>query len=240
MNIFKEFVSSFSDKGVRKNNEDQYGVYASEDGNAMLLVLADGMGGHSCGEVASEWAVNILIKMFEKHQFGDSGKLLEDAIVSAHERIFLEASKDDRKYGMGTTIVAAVLRPGEVLISHVGDSRALQFRDIYVKRLTRDHLYAIDVLECDEAQAKSHPQGNVLSQALGIDGSIKPSLNSFTTETGDYILLCSDGVSEHVPEPLMASIIREQPFDLAAQTIAKRAIENGSKDNCTVVLARMP
>jgi serine/threonine protein phosphatase PrpC len=234
-----ENIVSFSDKGVRKNNEDNHDTYAAVDGSGILLVLADGMGGHSSGEVASECAVTVLVKMFTKHQFDDSEKLLEDAILSAHERIHLEATRDAAREGMGTTVVAVVIRDDEAIVGHVGDSRAIQFKGELVRRLTRDHLYAIDVLDCDEATAKSSPQGNVLSQALGIDGKISPTVNRFGVDPGDLIVLCRDGVSEHVPEPMMWKIINEQTFEKTAQVLVNTAIENGSRDNCTAIVARI-
>lgn len=240
MKISVEDINSYSDKGVRKNNEDQYGVYLAEDGSAALLVIADGMGGHSCGEVASEWAVNVIVKMFEKYKFDDAEKLLEDSIISAHERIQRDAAGDERKEGMGTTVVAAVLRGKEVLIGHVGDSRAILFRMPYVRRLTRDHLFAIDVLGCDEGQAKRHAQGNVLSQALGVDGTVKPVINRFDVQSGDVIVLCTDGVSECVTELEMGTTIDGQPFDILASGLVQTALANKSRDNCTVVAARIP
>ena len=233
-------VSIHSEAGTRPNNEDKVGYYAAPDGSGVLLALADGMGGHACGEIASQRAMDVLLKMFEKYQFSDVEKLMQDAIYTAHERIQRDAAQDEHKEGMGTTIVAAVLLQNEVVVGHVGDSRALQFRLPYVRRLTRDHLYAIDVLDVEESQAKHHAQGNVLSQALGIAGEIKPTLNRFDACPGDIIVLCSDGVSECVIEPHMAQLLEGAFLPQSAANIVRAALANGSRDNCSVVAAQFP
>ena len=239
MKLLEPMVSIHSEAGKRANNEDQVGFYAAPDGSGVLLVLADGMGGHACGEVASQRAIDVLLKMFEKYQFDDVEKLMQEAIYTAHERIQRDAAQDEHKEGMGTTIVTAALLQNEVVVGHVGDSRALQFRLPFVRRLTRDHLYATDVLEVEESQAKHHAKGNVLSQALGIAGPITPTLNRFDACPGDIIVLCSDGVSECVMEPHMAQLLAGAHLPQSAQSIVHAALANGSRDNCSVVAARV-
>ena len=125
-------------------------------------------------------------------------------------------------------------------MGHVGDSRALQFRDDAVRRLTRDHLYAIDVLGEEENRAKHHPKGNVLSQALGVTGGVAPTLQRFDLAAGDTLLLCTDGVSECVSEPLMRAALEEDELAGAAALVVRHALAGGSRDNCTVALARVP
>jgi protein phosphatase len=168
----------------------------------------------------------------------DPVTFLQSALQRAHHLV-AEAAPGE-KSGMGTTVVAALLHSDEVIIGHVGDSRALQFRGDAVRRLTRDHLYAIDVLGEEENRAKHHPKGNVLSQALGVADGIAPSLNGFDFRAGDVLLLCTDGVSECVPEPLMRAALEEEDLAGAAALVVRHALAGGSRDNCTVALVRVP
>jgi protein phosphatase len=127
-----------------------------------------------------------------------------------------------------------------LIVAHAGDSRALQFRPPYVRRLTRDHLHVVDVLGLAENKAKHHPQGHVLSQALGVTGPIQPDVNRFSLAAGDYVLLCSDGVSEFVNEVEMCDLLTRRPLPEGAGAIVELAIRKGSTDNCSVVAAVIP
>jgi protein phosphatase len=245
---FTHNVAWHTETGRRKANEDSCAVQLAPDGSACLLVVADGMGGHASGEIASRIAVDTLLGAFEAHRFHPEHirPLLQDAIWSAHQEILRTGQQQPEQAGMGTTVVAAVLSDERVDVAHVGDSRALQFRGDEVRRLTRDHLYAIDVLGVDENRAKDHAQGNVLSQALGFEGGIDPTFNSFDLQAGDVIVLCSDGVCSHVSEPLMGDSLltshadKETHWSQVAADIVRHALLNGSRDNCTVVLAAVP
>jgi protein phosphatase len=181
-------------------------------------------------------ALDILLHNFERQGFSQPPELLGSALLEAHARIQIEAG-DEEKSGMGTTAVAIVIREGEVVVGHIGDSRAFQFRLPLVRRLTQDHLFAIDVLGVEENRAKHHPQGNVLSQALGVEGEIRPAVHRFDAQAGDYFVLCSDGVSEHVDEPTMSACLTGSDLHAGAVAMAERAIAAGSRDNCTVMIA---
>jgi PPM family protein phosphatase len=219
---------------VRSKNDDS--GYAGHH----LFVVADGMGGHAGGEIASHLALETVLETFRDCGFDPTEALLADALHSAHERIQREAGRDDSKSGMGTTLVAAALREGAVWVAHIGDSRALQFRAPCVRRLTQDHLFAVDILGISENRAKLHPHGNVLSQALGSDCRIAPAINHFDLASGDIVLLCSDGVSEWVSEPLMWHLLAEHTLDDAIHEIVQAALSNGSRDNCTALAAAVP
>lgn len=244
--IFSESdIAWHTEAGRRANNEDSCAFLLQPDGAAVLLIVADGMGGHASGEVASRLAVDTLVEAYTKNGFAPDAEFLRATLIAVDHEIRRAATLDARREGMGTTVVAALLHQDGALIGHIGDSRALQFRNGCVRRLTRDHLFAIDVLGIDENQAKSHPQGNVLSQALGAPGNLAPAINSFDWQPGDVFLLCTDGVSECVPEPQMQSVLdatanREKPLPEAAAALVRRALENRSGDNCTVALVRVP
>ena len=237
MKLTSNAIAWRTDTGRRPGNEDCCGYHLADNRTAGVLVVADGMGGHASGEVASQMAVSAVLGAFQQHGFDDAETLLSHAILAAHRHIAQEAAQHEGKRGMGTTIVAAVLREGEVIVGHIGDSRALQFRLPHVRRLTRDHLFAIDVLGVPENLAKHHENGNVLSQALGSEGEITPSLNRFDIASGDVLVLCTDGISECVDEMKMAQILQQHKPARAAEELIKCALERGSLDNCTALCA---
>ncbi len=240
MNFSLSHIAMCSQAGARTGNEDRCATLLAPDGSAALLALADGMGGQACGEIASEIAIQTLVKAFEKYGFDEPDALLQQAIIGAHERIQREAAADKRKEGMGTTLVAAVLQEDRVLIGHVGDSRAFQFRDGCVRRLTEDHLYITEVLGLPESAAPDHPSGHVLAQALGSQGAVRPTINQFDVRPGDRILLCSDGVHGVLSEPELLEILKRPELGDSVGLIVKTAIAAGSKDNCTAVTGAMP
>lgn len=168
-----------------------------------------------------------------------------EAIVAAHEAIHAEAARDSAKEGMGATLVAVLAGPGRIVVAHVGDSRAVQFREDRVRRLTRDHLFVVDALGLTENVAKRHPQGNILSQALGARDPIQPTLGAFDAAPGDQILLCSDGVSEVIGEQEMFDLLLRaggpggDPAGCARALVAA-ALAAGSRDNCTALVATLP
>lgn len=233
-------IAWHTEAGRRANNEDSCAFQIAPDGCAALLVVADGMGGHASGEVASRLAVDRLLEACARDGFQVSPAGFSQTLQNIHDEILQTAAKKNELHGMGTTLVAALLRSQSVLVGHVGDSRALQFRGTLVRRLTRDHLYVVDALNIPENRAKEHPQGHMLSQALGAAGTITPDVEQFEVQAGDLILLCTDGVGESVPEPQMHAVLQGEDLSSCAAVLVRRALENGSRDNCTVALARIP
>jgi len=234
-----QFIAQ-SETGRRRNNEDACGYVVSPDGSAALMVLADGMGGHLSGEVASSMATESLLERFQRDQpVGDPERYLLSNTIEAHHRICSLASRDRQHEGMGSTLVALLLRPPKAIVAHVGDSRAYQSRGRCVRRLTQDHLYVVETLDVRENRAKAHPQGHVLAQALGIEGEIRPEISTVDVMSGDTLLLCSDGVSECLTEPAMGALLARLPMKEAVEAMIRLAIDNGSRDNCTVVAVRI-
>lgn len=233
-------IAWHTEAGRRANNEDSCAFQIAPGGGAALVVVADGMGGHASGEVASRLAVDRLLEAWARDGFRASSAAFSQTLQSIHDEILRTAANESGLHGMGTTLVAALLHAEGVLIGHVGDSRALQFRGTLVRRLTRDHLYVVDALGVPENRAKEHPQGHMLSQALGASGSVAPDVAQFEAQAGDLILLCTDGVSESVPEPQMHAVLQGDDLSACAAVLVRRALENGSRDNCTVAIARVP
>lgn len=235
-----DLLSAHSEAGQRETNEDATITMINEDGTAALLVVADGMGGQAFGQTASKLTVKVFETYFAEEGFGNPAESLEEAMRLAHEAVLEAAKRDPAKTGMGTTVVAAVVTQGSVHVAHVGDSRALQFRGDTVRRLTRDHLFVIDTLGVPENKAKSHRMGNVLSQVVGGEDGIRPTISEFDVQSNDTIVLVSDGVSEKVAEDRMYRILQSLPVRSAARELVDAALRSGSQDNCSAIVLRVP
>jgi protein phosphatase len=222
----------------RDTNEDDV-LTASFDGTD-LLVVADGMGGHAAGDVASDIATTEL-----KEGIGDAlpaareeyERILEEAIKAANEEIHTLASDDPSLSGMGTTVVAALVDGGEATIANVGDSRAYHI-DGGIEQVTVDQSLVQELIErgeITESEAEGHPQRNVLSQALGSTDNVEPDFYQQTVSGA--LLLCSDGLTEEVSDGRIAETIAEtSTLADAAETLIEQAKDNGGSDNITVAL----
>jgi PPM family protein phosphatase len=222
---------------VRKNNEDSLLVGTGRDGT--LFAVADGIGGFEAGEVASSIAVDVL------KDLEPSGSL-EDAIREANRRILAAAKGDEKFSGMGTTVVAMRFAGTEeepvVEISHVGDSRAYLLRNGDLKPITEDHSLVAELVRSGDltrAQASEHPQKNLITRALGAEEEVEVDTTVLPVGAGDRLLLCSDGLSDMVPETRMLDLLTspgtESP-ERAARTLVSAALDAGGADNVTVVV----
>ena len=222
---------------VRTNNEDQMLVTES------LFAVADGMGGHAAGEVASQVAVETLKDEFEKNPTAAG---LVDATRAANANVLRRADEDAATRGMGTTVCAAALVPNEagsgdaLVIVNVGDSRAYLLRDGELSQITEDHSVADELQragQLTEEQAATDRRRHVLTRVLGMDVNVTPDRFDLDPFRGDRILLASDGLTNEVPDGEIASILRriEDPGE-AARELVRVAKNNGGADNITVVL----
>jgi protein phosphatase len=237
---------------VRKNNEDSFLV----DRESRLVVVCDGMGGHSKGEVASALAIETLQRVMKPGagtvlnaaRPPDSALLPEAggvaaAVRLAAARIYSVAASEPDHRGMGTTVVVTEFTSdGTVVTANVGDSRAYRFRDGQLSQLTRDHTFLNELLEDKEIsadEARTFKQKNVLSRALGTSPAVKVDVRVDAALTGDVYLLCSDGLHGVLDDETMAGLIEANKADLSqmAQTLIDEANARGGPDNITVVLA---
>ena len=227
-----------SDVGrVRSNNQDHY--LASED--AGLWVVADGMGGHRGGEIASRIACETVDRSYAAHTVDG----LIESIESANAAVFHAGSGDPDLTGMGTTIVAIALvddgRGEPVLaIANVGDSRAYRLAGHELEQLTNDHSLVADLVRdgsLSPEEAAVHPQRNILTRVLGVYDDVPVDVLTVIPHSGDRYVLCSDGLFNEVPEPAIASVLRRlgDPGD-AASELVRLANEGGGRDNVTVVV----
>ena len=236
MTLYLRYAAK-SDVGmVRKANED------SGFAGRTLLAVADGMGGHAAGELASSTAIATLAELdSEDVPTQDLLTSLDDAIITAAERIgqFIEA--DPSRAGMGTTLTAIMWRDGRIAVIHVGDSRGYLLRDGQLTQITHDHTYVqslIDAGRITPDEARRHPKRNLILRA--IDGSAVPEGETSMREAqaGDRYLLCSDGLSGVVPDGEIARVLLEVPDPTAAvSALVDLALEGGAPDNVTAVVA---
>ncbi len=222
---------------VRQNNEDALLVGDGRD--PTLLVVADGIGGFEAGEVASSITVEVLKTLEPDESF-------EEAIQEANRRILAAARDDEKLSGMGTTIVAVRFteEPGgsEAEVAHVGDSRAYLLRGEELRYLTEDHSLVSELIRSGEltrAEAAGHPQKNLITRALGAAEEIQVDTATLDVEAGDRLLLCSDGLSDMVPEDRIQRILAEPSGDpeTAARRLLSAALDAGGSDNVTAVVA---
>jgi serine/threonine protein phosphatase PrpC len=221
---------------VRNNNEDSLLVGEGQD--ETLFVVADGIGGFEAGEVASSITVDVL------KDIAPSGSL-EDAIREANRRILTAAQGDERLSGMGTTVVALRFGGTEsepvAEISHVGDSRAYLLRDGQLKPITEDHSLVAELVRSGDLtrdEASEHPQKNLITRALGAEVEVEVDTTVLPIRSGDRFILCSDGLSDMVPETRMLDLLTVSPEspERAAQALVSSALEAGGADNVTVVI----
>jgi len=220
----------------RPHNEDS--VYHGRVDGRTVLVVADGMGGHSAGDVASEAAVETFIDALEGSEMVSEEAALVSAASAANQRLHEMAADNRSLEGMGTTLVAALLDDEEATIVNVGDSRAYHIGDGDAEQVTTDQSLVQKLVEqgaIEPEEAEDHPQKNVLSQALGTDKDIDPDIYDVSLE--GPLVLCSDGLSDEVSGEKIGEIVASaESFETAAQQLINRANEVDGSDNISVVL----
>ncbi len=226
----------------RTHNEDRFILLPEFN----VFVVADGMGGHQSGEVASRMAASTIAGFFRASpKNGEVSDRLRSAVCDANAKIFARADDSRAHRGMGTTVVAAAYSPdtSQMHVVHAGDSRAYHLRGQSLKQLTRDHSLLSDALlerpELTESDLAYLPR-NVITRALGIAPTVDVDVTSCDVEPGDVFLLCSDGLHGLVEDDIITSIIRDTAIlTEACAKLVEAANKNGGKDNITAVLVRI-
>lgn len=217
---------------LRDHNEDSLVV------TPPLFAVADGMGGHAAGEVASEIAVRVLSELAPEQPDGEAlGRAIEEA-----NRAVIQAAREGRgRQGMGTTMTAAMLEGERLVIAQVGDSRAYLLHQGKLQQLTRDHSLMADMIEAGQLtpeEARTHPQRSVITRALGSDAHLHPDIYEINVETGDRLLICSDGLSGMIFDDQIENTLRRvQDPQRCASQLVNEAIAAGGHDNVTVIVA---
>lgn len=217
---------------LRDHNEDSLVVAPP------LFAVADGMGGHAAGEVASEIAVNVLAERAPAHPDPEA---LGRAVEEANRAVIRAAHEGRGREGMGTTMTAAMLEGERLIIAQVGDSRAYLLHQGKLQQLTRDHSLMADMIEAGQLtpeEARTHPNRSVITRALGSDPHTQPDLYEINVETGDRLLICSDGLSGMVCDnDIESTLARVRDPQRCASQLVNEAIANGGHDNVTVIVA---
>ena len=224
---------------VRQGNED------SAFTSAQLIAVADGMGGHAAGEVASRIAVRVLQKLaptltateIDEDSIED---LLMHSLHSIDAEIAAVADEEIEKRGMGTTLTALLIRDNTIALLHVGDSRCYRLRGNTLEQLSNDHTVIQELLDqgaISQAEAVEHPQRSMLTQALRGDGDVTPVLQMYEVKKGDRYLLCSDGLSGVLTDKEIKVGLKKSDKDEAVKFLNDATYINGAPDNVTILIA---
>ena len=243
---------------TRDNNEDAF--FLSDD--EPMCFVADGMGGHSSGELASALALEAIRVHYRNTRDADGAttsvvwperrkppgheqeRRIVEALLLANEVVFQEANVSEERAGMGTTLVGGYFLESGVYVAHIGDSRAYRLRGGNLERITRDHSLADEYLRMGllrELEVGSFPYRNVITRAVGLRDLVEPEVNFLTHQPGDLFLFCSDGLTDPLEDREIEYLMRHAPpqIEALAQILIDAANESGGPDNITAILAEV-
>lgn len=233
-------MAALSDRGkVRPINEDSFCL---PNGQMYLALVADGMGGHQAGEVASDMATSILSELAAKRGGKDiSVKTAVSWVRKANAAIYASAQANPAQRGMGTTLTFLYFMHHRVMLGHVGDSRCYRLRDGQLAQLSTDHSLVQELVRngtITQEEARNHPYKNIITRALGADEQVQVDAHDLQLSRSDVFLLCSDGLTDYLTDEELQGILLEQETDLQqkARKMVDIALERGGRDNITVLL----
>lgn len=235
-------IFSKTDKGrVRSDNQDAYFAGRISD-NAVFAVVCDGMGGANAGNVASENAVRhiseyIIRSYRDSMDISELEKTVRNAVTSANIELYDMSASEQSLSGMGTTAVIALIKDGESVIANVGDSRIYLVNE-NIKQLTRDHSVVQSLIESGKItpeDAKFHPRKNIITRAIGAEGSVTADSSVIRLNCGDSLLLCTDGLSNYLDDNEILSVFKNTDISAVPEALVEKANLNGGGDNITVV-----
>lgn len=247
-----------------KNNEDHHAVHAFRAGGAgselvTVAIVADGIGGHRAGEVASEMAAQIILERARQWPGGDYRTLLTSAFSEAARQIAARAHSTNDLHGMGTTCALAIIAGRQLFVCYAGDSRIYLIRQDAIRQISVDHTWiqeALDYKLITREEAKTHPNRHVVRRHLGGKADVPPDLRlrladnesnekseqnqGLPLNPGDIVLLCSDGLTDLVTDPEILEVVLKHSLEGAVAVLIKMARDRGGHDNITVVILQMP
>ena len=256
-------IAAATDPGMKgKNNEDQFAVSAyrlshKDHTPSIFAIVADGIGGHRAGEVASSIAVEMISDAVATSNGSQPLAIMESAIIQASKAIQAQGSNSETHFGMGTTVVCAWIIGEQLYTTHVGNSRLYLLRNRRLVQLNLDHTWvqeAVDAGALTEEQARSHPHANIIRRYLGaevipeVDFRIRTDRHhqhsedhqGFRLRPGDRLMLCSDGLNDMVDHQEIAAELALPDLNAAAQALVTAANQHGGKDNITLIVLEMP
>ncbi|MGG6263538.1 Stp1/IreP family PP2C-type Ser/Thr phosphatase [Leptolyngbya sp. AN03gr2] len=237
------FTAGMTDTGlIRSVNQDAYAV----DPDERFFIVADGMGGHAGGQEASRIAIETM-QAFLMQQWEtdiDSETLLKQAVLEANQAILKDQRMNPERADMGTTAVAVIFRDEQPLYTHIGDSRLYRLRGAKLEQITEDHTWVARAMRLGELtpdQARVHPMRHVLAQCLGRPDLDSVEIRSLSVQSGDRLLLCSDGLTEELTDQIIATHLKGiRACEKAATALINAAKDHGGRDNITVVIVAIP
>jgi serine/threonine protein phosphatase PrpC len=219
---------------VRETNEDAgfAGPY--------LQIVADGVGGAAAGEIASATTTYVVSALAAAHPEQDPAELLAEAAAMAHAELRRGIEDDETRRGMATTMIAAMIRDDTVALAHIGDSRAYLWRESTLTRLSTDHTFVqtlVDAGRLTPEEAARHPYRSVVINSVNADDAPQTVVRELDLQVGDRLLLCSDGLTDFVPEEVLAEALAEPDPDTSASALVDAALAAGGRDNVTCLVA---
>jgi PPM family protein phosphatase len=244
----KSLFTGLSDQGLlRTANQDAYFI---DEPEGRFFIVADGMGGHAGGQEASRMATQVISDHLDQHLNGDlngdlsGAELLQAAFLKANQFIVQDQLEHPERSDMGTTAVAVLFSTeGQPWCAHIGDSRLYRLRGEELTQITEDHTWIAHAVRTGTLlpeQARNHPWRHVLAQCLGREDIQDIEVQPLDLQPGDRLLLCSDGLTEELSDPLIAIYLEEENCQKAAKGLVEAAKDKGGRDNITVVIVAIP
>lgn len=229
---------------IRDNNEDKFDFFEPEDPAVLatkgcFYAVADGMGGHSAGQIACELALKTVIETYYANPSADTEASLRHAVIEANTLIYDSAQSVPDRQGMGTTLTAVVVREDRMTVAQIGDSRAYLLRGHKITQLTDDHSWVAEQVRLGTmtlAEAQVSPFRNIITRSIGTSAMVEPDVFTHDLQVGDTLVLCSDGLSGHLEPYEIQTMTEQQSPSAAALSLIEAANERGGRDNITAVV----
>lgn len=231
---------------VRKANEDSFGYCVDSDADVAMFAVADGIGGHGNGDVASAICIRLLLEEWRNVNVrnltaGMAQAFLKNTLEAANHKIFEINNRFSFRYPMGTTIVAGVVLPDSVVVVHIGDSRFYCLSGQRLDKLTEDHSFVAEMVKnkiISPEEAKTHPFSHIISRSIGPNDKIEPDFRTIPRQSGDRILLCSDGLTNYANDlEMQVRMLEDDSPQRVVNNLLKLALKRGGDDNVTIVSA---
>ena len=236
-----------TDKGlVRDTNEDSCNIIPGDREVPYVFIVADGMGGHNCGEIASNMAVEYISEYFTKNSVsfldaGDCGSTLKNLVEAANREVWRKSLESPETNGMGTTLTMAVIVDNTVTVAHVGDSRLYLIRSGNMRKVTDDHSYIEELVRkgsLTKEEAENHPGKNIITRAIGSSPELEVDILSLTMEANDIMILCTDGLTNMLCENEICETAGGAEPEAACEQLIEAANKHGGEDNVTVIIIK--
>ena len=236
-------VFSMTDIGRKREMNQDY-VFSTDQriGNLPdLFVVADGMGGHKAGDLASQYATHVLVEQIRHNQENEPERIISEAVYAANRKLVKISQEDESLHGMGTTLIAATIVDHTLYFANVGDSRLYVIGN-EIRQISKDHSLVEEMVRLGglkEEEAKHHPDKNIITRAVGVKNTVEPDFFEYNLEEKDIVLMCTDGLTNMVDDNEIFDIIKnENDVEKTVRELINKANKNGGKDNIGVVLVR--